>query len=120
MSHATHGTLDATMQKCIDACSSCHEVCTTTAAYCLQRGGKHADPQHITTLLDCAEICATSADFMLRDSHLHTHTCAACAEICRACADSCSRMGSDEVMLRCADECRRCAESCERMSREAA
>ena len=33
----------------------------------------------VIVLLDCAEICQTSANFMLRGSPLHTNTCAACA-----------------------------------------
>jgi len=66
--------------------------------------------------IDCAQICGTSADYMLRGSHLHTQTCATCAEVCRACAESCERMGDDSVMRRCAETCRRCAESCGRMA----
>jgi hypothetical protein len=110
------GAVDPAMQKCIDECVRCHNICTTTATYCLQRGGQHAEAEHIVTLLDCAEICRTSADFMLRGSHLHTSSCAVCAEVCRACADTCEKMGDDAVMQRCADECRRCAESCDKMA----
>ena len=33
----------------------------------------------IRTDLDCADICHTAANFMLRGSDLHAHTCAACA-----------------------------------------
>lgn len=115
-----NGAVDPEMQKCIDECERCHAVCTTTVTYCLQQGGMHAEAEHIGTLLDCAELCRTSADFMLRGSHFHTNTCAICAEICRRCAESCEKMGDDEVMQRCADVCRRCAESCERMAAMAA
>ena len=111
-----HGAPSAEMQQCIDECLRCHSVCTTTIAYCLQQGGKHATPEHVTLLLDCAQISATSADYMLRGSHLHTRTCETCAEVCRACAEACERMGDDDVMRRCAELCRRCAESCERMA----
>ena len=31
-------------------------------------GGEHASRSHITTLSDCAQICATSAAFMMRGS----------------------------------------------------
>ena len=51
----------------------------------LQQGGKHAEAQHIRTLLACAEICRTSADFMLLGTDLHKHTCGACAEVCDRC-----------------------------------
>ena len=104
------------MQQCIDACSSCHETCLDTVNYCLSKGGKHTAPEHIGLLLDCAQICATSADFMLRDSQFHRETCRACATLCRACAESCRKMGDDATMARCADECDACAESCESMA----
>jgi hypothetical protein len=88
-----------------------------TIAYCLQMGGKHADPRHIRLMMDCAQICATSADFMLRGSDFHTRTCGVCAELCAACADSCQQIGPhDAQMQRCVEVCRECATSCRRMS----
>lgn len=109
-------TRNENLQRCIDECQSCHEICVETVAHCLQQGGKHAEARHITTLLDCAQICATSADFMLRNSPEHRRTCEICAEICEQCAKSCDAMGEDDMMRRCAEECRRCAESCRQMA----
>jgi hypothetical protein len=85
-------------------------------AYCLQKGGTHAEAAHIGLLLDCAEICQTSANFMLRGSEQHTQTCAACAAICEVCAEECARMDDDPPMRNCAEACRHCAESCRRMA----
>ena len=113
------GTHSGQMQDCIDNCTRCHAVCLETITHCLEKGGRHAEASHIRLLTDCAQICATSADFMLRGSDLHAHTCGACAEICARCAEDCARMADDDMMQRCADECRRCAESCRRMSRTA-
>jgi hypothetical protein len=80
-------------------------------------GGKHADAGHLRLLLDCVNICATSADFMLRASPLHVRTCELCAEICKKCADSCERLAKeDQAMRHCADVCRRCTQSCEEMA----
>lgn len=110
------GMHTAEMQACIDNCTRCHAICVETMTHCLKQGGRHADPAHIRLLADCAQICATSADFMLRGSDLHGRTCAACAEVCDRCAESCERMDDDEMMKACADECRRCAESCRRMA----
>jgi hypothetical protein len=109
----------AEMQQCIDNCMQCHAVCTETISHCLQKGGKHAEAKHIRLLADCAQICATSADFMLRGSDLHALTCGVCAEVCARCAEECERMADDAAMQRCAEECRRCAESCRRMAAEA-
>jgi hypothetical protein len=114
-SHATQGT-NANMQQCIQNCLDCHRICLETVAHCLQQGGKHADPAHIRLLLDCAEICQTSANFMIRGSNLHGRTCAVCAEICDKCADDCDQFGNDSLMKSCAEACRRCAESCRQMA----
>ena len=104
---------------------NCHSICLQTVSYCLQMGGKHADPMHIGLLLDCGEICQTSANFMLRNSPLHGRTCGVCAEVCEQCAQSCEQVlgfansGDDEQVRVCADACRRCAESCRRMAQMA-
>ena len=117
MAQATDTMSSQEMQKCIQECLNCYAICTTTAAHCLEMGGKHASRQHQTSLLDCATICQTSADFMLRGSPLHARTCAVCAEACRRCEQECRSMADgDEMMLQCAEACRRCAESCERMA----
>lgn len=104
------------MQQCIENCLDCHSICLNTVTYCLQKGGHHADPAHIRLLQDCAEICQTSANFMLRGSELHARTCGVCAQVCEQCATECDRIGDDAQMKSCADMCRRCAESCRLMS----
>lgn len=109
-------TISAEMRRCIDECLRCAATCTETSRHCLELGGKHAEPEHITTLEVCADICLTSANSMLRGSRLYTETCRACAAVCRACEEACRRMGDDPMMQQCADVCRSCAESCERMA----
>lgn len=104
------------MQQCIQECLNCHSICLQTGAYCLQQGGRHAEAGHVTTLLACAEICRTSADFMLLGSELHMRTCAACAEVCDRCAESCEGFGADQLMKICSEACRRCAELCRRLA----
>jgi hypothetical protein len=108
------------MQGCILDCQDCHRICLDTMEHCLQRGGSHAEAEHIQTLLDCAEICATSASFMLRRSALYRRICGACAEACARCAEECTRAGSDAKMRACAEMCMRCAASCQRMAIPAA
>jgi hypothetical protein len=105
------------LQRCIEECQQCHAACLATVNHCLDMGGPHADPAHIGLLLDCAQICQTSADFMLRMSDRHHVTCRVCAEVCRACAEDCERLaGGDAMMRECAEQCRRCRASCERMA----
>jgi hypothetical protein len=104
------------MKECIDNCVECHRVCLETLAHCLRKGGRHAEAPHVTLLQNCADICQTSARFMIAGSPLHPSTCATCAQVCAACADDCEGMADDEAMRRCAEVCRRCADSCRRMS----
>lgn len=111
-------SLSPEMKSCIDDCRQCHATCLTEAAnHCLEAGGEHVEPTHMRLMLDCAEICQTAMNFMLRNSAQHAAICRACAEVCRACAASCEKVGD---MQECVDVCRRCAESCERMAAVAA
>lgn len=109
-------TLPAEMQRCIDACVRCHEVCLHAATTdCLQWGGAHASPAHITLMLDCALICQLAADFMLRNSPRHRDLCGLCAELCDDCSDECAGLGK---MDECVEICRECAVVCEEMAGE--
>ncbi|PSO54322.1 MAG: ferredoxin [Cyanobacteria bacterium QH_1_48_107] len=104
------------MQPCIQNCLDCHSICLSTVTYCLQKGGQHAAPAHIRLMLDCAEICQTSANFMLKGSEFHGRTCGVCGEICERCAQDCDRMGDDAQMKACAEMCRQCASTCKQMA----
>jgi len=109
------------MQQCIDNCTNCHNICVETLNQNIEMGDKYGEIEHIRTLQDCARMCATSADFMLRDSDLHPKTCGVCAEACERCADSCERINQgDELMAECVEMCRKCAESCREMAKMAA
>ena len=113
-------TKDELMQNCLAECLRCYQTCLKTISYCLEKGGKHAAPEHIKQLMDCAEICQTSANFMLRGSTHHASVCTACALICRVCGVSCEEFkDSDETMSGCADACFSCADACEAMTASA-
>ena len=114
-----HHTSDR-MQECIDRCQSCQELCLESVGHCLELGGEHADPDHVRLLIACAEICDTSARFMLLGSEHHARTSDVCAEVCEACATDCAQFDEDDMMKRCAEVCRRCAESCRQMAKTAA
>jgi hypothetical protein len=81
--------------------------------HCLESGGKHVSPEHMRLMLNCAEICQTSANFMLSNSTLSSRLCGICAEACEACAKSCEQVGD---MEECIKVCRECAESCRQMA----
>jgi len=42
----------------------------------------------------CADICETSAAFMMRRPDLHGRICAVCAETCQRCAENCRQMST--------------------------
>src|SRR5688500_13948597 len=80
------------MQMCIFNCTQCHQVCEQMIQHCLKKGGLHAEFRHMGALKDCADICALSADFMLRGSDLHERICSVCADVCLKCAADCERI----------------------------
>lgn len=112
---------DDEMQKCIQLCRDCHAMCTQTIAHCLKLGGRHATPDHIRLMVDCAQMCATSADYMLRESPFHDRICGLCSELCKQCGKACEQVaGEDRMVKQCAEMCQRCASSCERMASKVA
>src|SRR5258708_6861660 len=68
---------------------------------------RHVEPAHFRLMMACAEMCLTSAHFMLINTPHHKPTCEECAEICVACAEDCQRI----VAM-----CRVCAASCSKMA----
>lgn len=109
------------MRGCIELCQDCHVLCIQMIGHCLGLGGRHATPDHIRLLMDCAQICTTTADYMGRGSSFHDRTCSLCSEICRLCAESCEQVaGDDQMVKQCAELCRRCAGSCEHMTSKGA
>lgn len=103
------------MQRCIDSCQTCHGICLETTQYCLKMGGTYVEAGLIRLMMDCVQICQTSADYMIRGSDFHGTTCDICAEVCEHCSEECKSFSGDAQMQRCAEVCRMCAESCRAM-----
>lgn len=73
--------LPSELRRCIEDCQNCHRVCLSTASvHCLEVGGQHVSPKQFRLMLDCAEICETSTNFMLRNSQRHASVCRVCAK----------------------------------------
>jgi len=109
---ATH--ISREMRACIEECLHCYEMCHGMAmTHCLEQGGRHVEPHHFRLMMVCAEICRTSAHFMLMNTPHHVETCRECSEICEECARSCAGL---DGLGECVEACRRCAESCRRMA----
>ena len=112
-----HTTMTGEMQHSVQSSLDCSRTCLETVRHCLEMGGKHAEAGHITTMLDCAEICQTNANFLLRGSQSYLSFAQLCADVCDQCAVSCEQFGDDAQMRACAEACRRCASSCRQLTR---
>jgi hypothetical protein len=110
MNQISHHAHDA-----LDALAHCHQTCHSMAmVHCLELGGEHARPQHLRLMLDCADVCATTADFIGRKSQFHTRISELCVEICETCAEACEKLGQ---MDDCLTACRTCADRCREIAR---
>ena len=106
--------MDADLAACVEACNRAHGIALGMAMnHCLDTGGDHVAPKHFRLMADCAAMCATAADFMLRSSEFHAASCRLCAEICDACAESCEAL---DGMAGCVTACRECAAACRAMA----
>ena len=103
--------LSSQMADCVQDCLNSHAVCLDTAMSLLQKGNNYADPVRI--LLDCSELCATNAHFMMRNSPVSGSLFQACAQVCNHCAEVCDEIGEND----CANACRASATSCEQMAK---
>jgi hypothetical protein len=106
--------LSTEMSDCIKNCLDCFEVCSKAAVYYLSMDSR-PKALHVQLMQACAEICKTSASFMILHSPFHQKTCAVCAEVCQACAEDCDHF-DDAFMRDCAKICRECAASCRTMA----
>lgn len=91
----------------------CSTICTSCADACL------AEPmdmrQCIRNCLDCADICAMTANVATRrtasNEALIQSALRLCIEACETCAAECERHDNDHCR-RCAEMCRECARDC--------
>jgi len=112
MPHQTQANPE--LNACIQACLECFRSCQSLSlTHCLQEGGKHVEPEHFRLMMDCAELCRSTATLMMNGSPYHARACGLCAEVCRACGESCKDLDGMEACVRACEEC---AESCERMA----
>ena len=112
----TRKSMPMSMNECIELCAASHVMCLETANYVATSIRSAASVALISLLNDCAEICQTTSNSMVRKSALHTTLCRACAEACEKCARECERQSGDQHMIHCAATCRRCAASCSQMA----
>jgi hypothetical protein len=103
--------LSSQMEDCIQDCFNSHAVCLDRAMSLLQKGKEYADP--VRMLLDCSEVCATNAHFLMRNSPVYGFVLQACAQVCTHCAEVCDELGEPD----CANACRASATSSEQLAK---
>jgi len=101
--------LQQQIQDCIQDCLNCHQVCQNMATSIQQ--GQNAT--HRNLLLDCAELCQTTAHFLQHSSPLAGYVTQTCAQVCTHCKEVCNQAGMND----CANACDICANSCQQMSK---
>ncbi len=99
------------MEDCIQDCFNSHAVCLDRAMSLLQKGKEYAEP--VRMLLDCSEVCATNAHFLMRNSPVYGFVLQACAQVCTHCAEVCDEIGEND----CANACRASARCCEQLAK---
>ena len=104
------------MEDCVTLCLASHRSCLASARYVLEQPQLHAPAQLAALLQDCAELCQTTANSMLRGAPTHTLLCGACADLCATCAQACDAVRGDAVLTRCAATCRECGAACRHMA----
>jgi hypothetical protein len=106
-----------TLVTCIDACNECGESCTACADACLGEQMVADLVRCIRLNEDCADVCATTARLVSRqtepDSALVRAQLSACLVACEKCASECDRHAAMHEHCRiCAESCRVCASAC--------
>ncbi len=95
--------------------AECHEMCIVAMLHSLDEGGYFAEKDHITMLMDCAEICHEASDFYLRDSSFAGDMLDLCASVCEDCSKHCAVFFEDQIMDQCSEVCDNCAKACRAM-----
>jgi hypothetical protein len=102
-------------EACIEACRASQEASLELLTHCIRLQGYYSELGHLRLLEDCARICETTVDFLLRRSEIRTAMLALCADVCERCCRDCERFDYDQRLLAGATAFRRCADHCRRV-----
>jgi hypothetical protein len=105
------------LARAVEALVACSQTCTACADACLAEEMVADLRGCIRTDLDCADICATTARVLSRqtsyDAGVTRAQLEACIEACRACRADCEQHASHHEHCRiCAEACRDCEQAC--------
>ena len=111
------GVDPALLARVIDSLVACAQACTACADACLAEDSVAELRRCIRTNQDCADICATTARVLSRqtayDADVTRALVQACVQACRTCGDECASHADHHEHCRiCAEACRACEEAC--------
>jgi hypothetical protein len=81
------------------------DACNAAFAHVTQQG-EVEDPELLACIVDCVDLCTTTASFIVRGSEHADDLREVCAELAKCVEESCEEYGDDEVLTACADACR--------------
>lgn len=106
--------MEQMVQDCITSCEKCRAACIRAITHSLEVGAEHARQEHIRLLLDCADVCQVSANFLLRGSPSAGYFCSIGGRLCdRYVREYKGLCGLEE----CVAACETAAALCHRMGR---
>lgn len=110
----------AGVAECVTHCHDCAATCTSCADACLGEAMVAQLTRCIRLNLDCADICAATANVLTRQTDTPADVVQrqleACAAACRSCAQECEQHADHHEHCRvCAEACRACERACEEM-----
>lgn len=96
----------------------CAQACTACADACLCEQDLEHLRKCISTDLDCADICETTARVLSRhtayDARLSSALLQACVQACTTCGNECAQHAEMHEHCRiCAEACRQCSDACQ-------
>jgi hypothetical protein len=122
-SHPRSSQVPVGLAQAITALEECASTCTSCADACLAESAVQDLVRCIRLNLDCADVCATTARVLLRQTEpdwpVIRSQLEACIAICGACGEECDRHADHMEHCRvCAESCRRCADACQEVLNE--
>jgi len=109
---AAHG-IDRPLADCIEAAEYCQRTLREYARNGARAGpGLPADRALWRLMLDCAELCAATADFARTESVFLPQLAESCSHLCDECAAASERAEASPALEVCAEACRVCASRC--------
>ncbi len=99
-------------EDCIAVCLGTASFCNHTALWCTDVETHRVEMKKCIELtLECAALCAATAQLISMGSERAKDLCRLCAEVCEACEAQCSKFNS-ETLIACAELCRKCSTIC--------